>query len=183
MALFQGAAFLNGQICVQRGDELAELFSSLGGKHQRFRFGQAFELLREHRMLGQAATIAFPKQRPVAHEDLDEVNLFRGQAKSERSDLEFSDRSVREPFDSNRADYIKQRVSERIKQSSMTVVYVSEFSAASSWVNWEVERSIELGRKVVAFHKGDTTPKSLPRAVKEHNIKVIRWADLAGELD
>jgi hypothetical protein len=65
----------------------------------------------------------------------------------------------------------------------MTVVYVSEFSADSGRMNWEVERSIELGRKIVAFHKGDTAPKSLPRAVKEHNIKVVRWAELAGELD
>jgi hypothetical protein len=52
-ALFQCAAFLNGQMWVQRSDELAELFLSLGGKHQRFRIGQAFELLRKHWMLSK----------------------------------------------------------------------------------------------------------------------------------
>jgi hypothetical protein len=118
-----------------------------------------------------------------AHEDLDEVNLFRGQAKNERSDIEFVDRSVREPFDSNRADYIRQRISERIRQSSMTVVYLSDSSANSSWVNWEIERSIELGRKVVAFHKGDTPPRDLPRAVEAYKIKIVKWADLGSELD
>jgi len=33
-------------------------------------------------------------------EDLNEVNLLRGQARNENSDLEFSDWSLSEPFDS-----------------------------------------------------------------------------------
>jgi hypothetical protein len=34
------------------------------------------------------------------HDDLEEVNLLRGQAKNDRNDLEFNDRSVQEPYDS-----------------------------------------------------------------------------------
>ncbi len=56
-------------------------------------------------------------------------------------------------------------------------------SAESDWVNWEVERSLKLDREVVAFHKGDQPPKQLPRAVKENEVKVLRWADLARELE
>ena len=41
-------------------------------------------------------------------EDLDLVNLFRGQARNENSALEFSDYSVGEPFDSSNADYIRR---------------------------------------------------------------------------
>jgi len=51
-----------------------------------------------------------------AHEDINEVNLLRGQAKDEGSAIEFNDWSVREPFDSRRADYIKQKIGERIAQ-------------------------------------------------------------------
>lgn len=89
---------------------------------------------------------------------------------------------MRVPFDRRRADYIRQRISERIKQSSMTVVYLTGDSATSRWVNWEVDRSIELGREVVAFHKGATPPGALPDAVRRRSIRVVPWSELEKEL-
>src|SRR5690348_18314987 len=56
-----------------------------------------------------------------AYEDIDAVNLLRGQAKNENTDIEFNDLSVKDPFDSQRADYIRQKISERINQCSTTV--------------------------------------------------------------
>ena len=35
-------------------------------------------------------------------DDLDEVNLLRGQAKNENNNIEFNDWSLREPFDSKK---------------------------------------------------------------------------------
>lgn len=110
-----------------------------------------------------------------AHEDMDEVNMLRAQAKNEKSDIEFNDWSVREPFDSKKADYIKQQIRERIRQSSVTVVYVSANAASSKWVDWEIRESIKLGKGVIAVHKGDRAPSSLPPAIKEHGVTVIPW--------
>lgn len=108
-------------------------------------------------------------------EDLDEVNLLRGQAKKEESDLEFNDWSVREPFDSKNADYVKRGIRERIRQSSVTVVYVSQDTHKSPWVNWEIRESIAMGKGVIAMHKGDKPPSKLPAAIMEHKIKVVPW--------
>ena len=36
-------------------------------------------------------------------EDVDEVNLLRGQAKNENSNIEFNDRSLKEPFNSKKS--------------------------------------------------------------------------------
>jgi len=83
-------------------------------------------------------------------ENLDEVNLLRGQAKNENSDIEFNDWSLKEPFDSKKADYIKRGIRERIRQCSVTVVYVSDKTADSKWVNWEILESISMGKGVVA---------------------------------
>src|SRR5208337_604113 len=66
-------------------------------------------------------------------EDLGEVNLLRGQAINEDSHLEFNDWSLQEPFDSKNAEYIKRGIRERIRQSSVTLVYLSEHTAASKW--------------------------------------------------
>lgn len=114
-----------------------------------------------------------------AYEDANEVNLLRGQAKSERSDIEFNDWSVKDAFDSKNADYIKRQITERIRQSSTTVVYVSEQTQNSRWVNWEVQKSIELGKRVIAVHKGNTAPTNLPDSVKSNpEIAVERWSNL-----
>jgi hypothetical protein len=108
-------------------------------------------------------------------QDLDEVNLLRGQAKNENCDLEFNDWSLREPFNSQKADYIKRGIRERIRQSSVTIVYVSEKTANSKWVDWEIRESIALGKAVIAMHKGDRPPGRLPSAVAEHKIAVVPW--------
>ena len=55
-----------------------------------------------------------------------DVDFLRGQAKNKQSDLEFNDWSLREPFNSKRAEYIKQGIRDRIKKSSVTIVYISD---------------------------------------------------------
>lgn len=110
-----------------------------------------------------------------ASEDLNEVNLLRAQAKNENSDLDFNDRSLQEPFDSKNAEYIKRGIRERIRQSSVTVVYISDSTAGSKWVDWEIRESLALGKGVIALHKGDTAPARLPPSITENRIPVVSW--------
>lgn len=111
-----------------------------------------------------------------AGEDLAEVNLLRGQAKNDNAPFEFNDWSLREPFDSKRAEYIQQGIRERIAQSSVTVVYLSEHSARSRWVDWEIRESLRLGKGVVGVYKGDAPPRDLPVAFTEYGLTVVRWS-------
>lgn len=117
-----------------------------------------------------------------AAEDLDEVNLLRAHAVSEKSNIEFKDYSVKEPYDSERADYIKQKLRERINHTSTTVVYLSENTAKSDWVKYEVDKSVELGKRVIAIHAGNKPPSKLPSWVKDLGVKVVPWSKLSGEL-
>ncbi len=117
-----------------------------------------------------------------ATEDMDEVNLLRAQAKNENSDIEFNDHSVHDPYDSERAEYIKLRIGERINRSSVTVVYLSENTAESRWVAWEVERSLELGKKVIAVHAGVSYTGRQPAWIQDNNIKIVPWSQLSGNL-
>ena len=118
-----------------------------------------------------------------AYEDLNEVNLLRGQARNENSPLEFNDWSVSEPYNSERADYIRQRISERILQSSVTVVYVTEESSKSQWCAWEIQRSIELGKHVIATYKGTEPPAVRFDALAKHQIACVPWRDLASAIE
>jgi len=59
-----------------------------------------------------------------AEEDLNLVNLFRGQAKNDDSDLEFADYSVKVPYNSTNTDYIKRQIADQIKLSTITVCLI-----------------------------------------------------------
>lgn len=117
-----------------------------------------------------------------ATEDMDEVNLLRAHAKNEKSDIEFNDHSVKEAYDSERAEYIKFKITERINRASVTVVYISENTAQSKWVSWEVSKSLELGKKVIAVHKGDSFKGVMPDWARENGIKTVAWSNLKDEL-
>lgn len=120
-----------------------------------------------------------PAKRSVfisfAGEDLDEVNLLRGQAKNDNTDLEFIDRSIKEPFDSKNKEYIQRGIRERIKQSSVLLCYLTNDAAKSQWVDWEIREAKALGKGVLAMYKGDSPPANLPLAIKEFKIKLVPW--------
>ena len=108
-------------------------------------------------------------------DDFHDINLLRTLLKNENNNIAFSDWSVRAPFNSEKSDHIKPSIRERIHQSSVTIVYVSDKTANSEWVDWEIRESLTQGKGVLAMHKGDTRPKHLPRAIVENNIKVLPW--------
>jgi len=105
-------------------------------------------------------------------EDIDLVNLFRGQAKSENSDLDFIDFSLQVPFESENAEYIRSGIRERIKNSSVTIVLIGETTYKSEWVDWEIRESLRLGKGVVAVKLKEDSP-IIPRALTEHGIEPL----------
>lgn len=115
-------------------------------------------------------------------DDVNEVNLLRGQAKNENSDIDFSDYSVKEPINSKKSEYIKRQITDRIRKCSTVVVYVSENTSKSGWVDWEVTKSLELSKKVIAVHKGETAPSPFPSCISDNNINVVAWKDLKNHL-
>ena len=120
-----------------------------------------------------------PEKRSVfisfAGEDLKQVNALRAQAKKDDSDLEFVDRSLADPFDSKNAEYIKRGIRERIRQASVTLVFVSSSTTASKWVTWEVEESLRQGKGVIAMYSGDSPPSTLPSTIRKNKIKMVPW--------
>jgi hypothetical protein len=114
-----------------------------------------------------------------AYEDIDEVNLLRGQAKNDKMPIEFNDWSVSAPIESDRAPYIKQKISERIAQSSLTVVYLSDKTSESKWVKWEIEETLRRGKQVIGVFAGETQPRKLPMAITKNKIKCVPWSRLS----
>jgi hypothetical protein len=110
------------------------------------------------------------------YNDIDEVNLLRGQVKNENTDLDFKDYSVKDAFDSENADYIKKKIRDKIKQTSATIVYLSDKTANSKWVNWEIEESNRLGKIIIPIYSGDYSPKVIPKTLMDLGITPIQWS-------
>jgi hypothetical protein len=110
-----------------------------------------------------------------AFEDINEVNLLRGQAKNENTCIEFDDYSVKEAYESKDADYIKRQIRERIERASVTLVFLSPNSSNSKWVDWEIRESLKQGKGVVGVYSSENPPPNLPSAIREFKIACVKW--------
>lgn len=110
-------------------------------------------------------------------EDLDKKRLLVGQAKNENSELEFIDFSQKVPFNSENADYIKRGLRDRISQSSVTIVLVTDVTHRSDWVNWEIRESIRQNKGVVVIDHRSSSTSRMPASVNENRdrIRTISW--------
>lgn len=108
-------------------------------------------------------------------EDLTMVNLFRGQSKNKNSNLEFDDYSVKVPYDSLDAAYIRTKITERIRAASVTICLIGTTTASSKWVNWEIEKSYDLGNKVFGVKLYPTLTCPTPKALSDKAGKVLGW--------
>jgi hypothetical protein len=109
-------------------------------------------------------------------EDLDLVNLFRGQAKNKKNDLTFDDYSVKTPFDSSDADYIRTNIRAKIRAASIFICLIGVTTAASRWVDWEVDFAGQEGKGLlgVRLHSGAKGEKT-PAALTKHGGAVKNW--------
>jgi len=105
-----------------------------------------------------------------AMDDQQSANAFRAQARNGQSDLEFRDYSVKEPFE--RA--WKTNVERLIRRCSATICLVGESTWSSDAVDWEIRKSEELGKKLVAVRLGPDVRRH-PRALRDLGIAVVPW--------
>ena len=57
----------------------------------------------------------------------------------------------------------------------MPPVYLSDKSAKSEWVNWEIQESIKRGKGVIGVYTGDKPPTNLPSAFTDNKCKAVKW--------
>jgi hypothetical protein len=108
-------------------------------------------------------------------EDLALVNLFRGQAKNKNNDLEFSDYSVREPYESNNAEYIRSKIRERINLASVTLCLIGRTTSTSRWVDWEIRTSKEVRNRIFGVRLNTNANDPVPKALTDLAANVVSW--------
>ncbi|WP_313431734.1 TIR domain-containing protein [Siminovitchia terrae] len=78
-------------------------------------------------------------------------------------DIKFDDTSVGVSINSDNANYIKSVIKKKINESSVFLSLVGENTHKSDWCKWEIDKAVELGKKIVAvkIKKSYTTPDNL----------------------
>lgn len=103
-------------------------------------------------------------------EDEIQVHLLRHQAKSSDK-LEFTDYSVKEPFD----EKWKTQCTERIKRSSVVVVAIGEDTHSREAVLWEINKAHELGKPVIGMRIYKDKNHKIPDPMRKNGDHVIAW--------
>ncbi len=108
-------------------------------------------------------------------EDKAQVQGLRLLAANPNYDLEFYDESVRVPINSRDADYIKQRIREKLNRTSITVCLISEKTHTSLWVDWELEESDKKNNLIIAMALKGVERAALPNLIKEKGLTFYSW--------
>ena len=105
-----------------------------------------------------------------AIEDKPLVELFRGQARNRHSALTFRDYSIKEPLDG-----VWKRHAERlIRASTATLCLLGPATWRSEPVNWEIRRSVQLGKRILAVNLR-TGAVRIPAALAEIDVRPLPW--------
>ena len=106
-----------------------------------------------------------------AMEDKPLVELFRGQARNRRCALTFRDYSIKEPVDG----IWKYHAERLIRASTATLCLVGTSTWRSEPVDWEIRRSAQLDKRVLAVFLRAATVR-VPSALHEIGVTPISWS-------
>ena len=90
-------------------------------------------------------------------------NLLKAWDANGTFDFSFHDHSADVSINSTNAAAIKRAISAKINSATYFLCIVGEKTHKSSWVKWEIEKAVELKKKIVAVKTSstNTTPPEL----------------------
>ena len=109
-------------------------------------------------------------------------NILKAWSENEKFEIEFDDVSADVRIKSKSDEALKRVLSRKIREADVLLVIVGEKTHRRHWVVWEVEKALELGKRIVAVKIKSTyeSPKELVGAgvkwSKSFDYKAIKAA-------
>lgn len=80
------------------------------------------------------------------------------------------------PNNAHNEEYIKYQIlAPRIRQSGCLVVYISEQTRTSEWVDWEIDYARKLGKRIVGVWAWGERDCQIPEALDRHRDALVGW--------
>lgn len=104
-------------------------------------------------------------------EDKEVADLFRSQMENRQPGIAFRDYSIKGAFE----QAWKTNAERLIRACSATVCLIGKTTHRSRAVDWEVRRSVELGKRLMAVFIQSTEAIVVPSALVELKVKPLSW--------
>jgi hypothetical protein len=129
--------------------------------------------------VNQLLALAPPKRRVFTSfqtEDLWVAQQLRRVSADPMLAFEIYDESLREPFDSADADYIRAGIRRHIERSSVTICLIGPTTHQSLWVDFELFESAEKGNRIIPMViPGGPTTVVAPRLLRQMEAPIWAW--------
>ena len=74
-------------------------------------------------------------------------------------------------------DYIKYEIlAQRIRWANVLVVYISQETKNSDWVNWEIDYASKEGKRIVGVWAQSEKECDLPEALRQYRDALVGWS-------
>ncbi len=113
-----------------------------------------------------------------AMEDEGARNLFTGQRVHPNTPFEFTDMSVKQPYDTG----WKDRTRTRIRRSDGVIVLISASTPGATGQLWEIRCAVEEGKPLLGVWI-DETYRTKPAAMVNAPCTTWTWANVAAFID
>ena len=110
------------------------------------------------------------------HEDDARLNDFKQLTK--KHGMECRDYSITadNPNNAHNEEYIKHQIlAPRIQESGCLMVYISDRTRHSEWVEWEINYAQKLGKRIVGVWAHGDRDCEIPQALDRHAHAIVGW--------
>ena len=114
----------------------------------------------------------------ISHKHEDDEGLRDLKRLVEEHGMTWRDYSITadNPNNAHSEEYIKSEIlAPRIRQASCLVVYISEKTKNSDWVNWEIEYAQRLGKQIVGVWARGDRDCDVPEALEDYRDALVGW--------
>lgn len=114
----------------------------------------------------------------ISHIHEDDEGLTKLKDLVAKHGLQMRDSSITadKPNNAKDPDYIKQKIlTPQIKWAGTLAVYVSQDTRESEWVNWEIEKAHELGKRIVGIWEYGAKDCEIPEALEKYADAMVGW--------
>jgi hypothetical protein len=88
-------------------------------------------------------------------------------------DVDFVGRHLLDPVDSSNVAYIREKVREQLKGTSVTVVLIGSQTANSEWLEWEIDESLSKGNGILGIRLDPNAV--VPEGIASCGAEVLNW--------
>ena len=115
----------------------------------------------------------------ISHRHEDDDGLKDLKSLMERHGITARDYSITtdNPNNAHNEDYIKYQIlAPRIRQAGCFMVYVSDKTRLSEWVDWEIQYAQQQGKRIVGIWARGERNCELPEALDRHADAIVGWS-------